>query len=264
MTSITLRLAFALLLIPAALGQSLPELPEDPIGNDAGDPASDGQAPSDPGADAGLPDPGQGPDDNVAWDRGLVWGLGAGGIGLAALAGLAYYLGVGGLRHVDKNNVLEHPMRQSLLEVVETEPGVHLRELAQRHETAVTNTQWHLRKLEMAGLVKTQKVQGRRLYYPTAGGQASKVQAVQNAAMQNPNARRIMDYLVAQPGTNQRSLAEALDMNPGTVRWHLRKMESANMVRCVQDGTQSRYFPTDQSVSGAWSTGKRAAVAVED
>ncbi len=252
------------MLLPAAMAQGLPELPEDPLGS--GDPSQTEDPPAEaPDTGGGLPaDPGQGPDDNVAWDRGLVWGLGAGGVGLAVLAGLAYYLGVGGLRHVDKNNVLEHPMRQSLLDVVESEPGVHLRELAQRHETAVTNTQWHLRKLEMAGLVKTQKVQGRRLYYPTAGGAASKVKAVQNAAMQNPNARRIHDYLQANPGTNQRSLAEALDMNPGTVRWHLRKMESASMVRCVQDGTQSRYFPVADGVGGAHSTGRREAVSVKD
>jgi len=180
--------------------------------------------------------------DNGLWDNGLVWGLGLGTVGLAAVAGALYYLGVGGLRHIDKENVLEHPMRQSLLDVVEDEPGVHLRELAARHGTAVTNTQWHLRKLEMAGLIRTQKVQGRRLYYPTAGGVEMKEVAMQNAATQNPNAQRIWDYLEHRSGCNQRTLAESLGMNPGTVRWHLRKMESAGLVRSMQDGTMTRYF----------------------
>lgn len=239
MTRVTLFLA-TLLLAPAAAAQldlgGAQDTPENPV--------------QEPGRDS------------VDWDQGLVWGIGLGGAGLVALAGLAYYLGVGGLRHIDKHNVLDHPMRQSLLDIVEGEPGVHLRELAQRHETAVTNTQWHLRKLEMAGLVKTQKVQGRRLYYPTRGGAAVKEQAVQNATMQNPNARRILTYLDGHPGTNQRSLAEALEMNPGTVRWHLRKMESANMVRCVQDGTQTCYFPVAGAMSGDWSSSGQA-VAVD-
>lgn len=181
--------------------------------------------------------------DDPSWlDNGLVWGLGLGGVGVAVAVGVLYYLGVGGLRHIDRENVLEHPMRQSLFTTVREAPGVHLRELASRHGTAVTNTQWHLRKLELAGLLKTQKVQGRRLYYPTEGGVAMKEQALQNAATQNPNAQRILDFVAAHSGCNQRTLAEALGMNPGTVRWHLRKMEAAGIVRAVPEGTMTRYF----------------------
>lgn len=173
---------------------------------------------------------------------GLVWSIGIGSVGVAALLGALYYLGIGGLRHVDRANVLEHPMRQDLLRTIATTPGVHLRELAGRHGTAVTNTQWHLRKLEMAGLVKTQKAQGRRLYYPVQGGQETKAKALENAALRNPNAEKVSEFLAAHAGCNQRAVAEALGMNPGTVRWHLRKLESAGLVRAIQEGAQTRYF----------------------
>ena len=173
---------------------------------------------------------------------GIVWSVGLGGAGIATALGILYFLGVGGLRHVDRNNVLEHGMRQDLLNSIQARPGIHLRELASQHGTAVTNTQWHLRKLEMAGLVKTQKVQGRRLYYPVQGGQATKAIAIENAALSNPNASRVTEYLAAHGGCCQRNLAEALGMNPGTVRWHLRKLESAGLVRSLQEGTQTRYF----------------------
>ncbi len=186
-----------------------------------------------------------GGENESAFGSGLLWGLTAGGVGLAALAGLAYYLGVGGLRHIDKNNVLEHPLREQLLTLLRQEPGLHLRELASRHDTAVTNTQWHLRKLEMANLVKTQKVQGRRLYYPTEGGVQAKERALQNAALRNPNAVRVLEFLMATPGSNQRSMADALKMNPGTIRWHLRRLETAGLLRAVPDGAQIRYYVTD-------------------
>lgn len=259
-TAILLLLA----LLPAVAAQELPIDPDDPLGQGADEPEAPplpGQEPDEADGDpaSSVPDVGG---DGIDWSRGLVWGVGLGGVGLAAAVGIAYYLGVGGLRHIDKSNVLEHPMRKALLEVVENEPGVHLRELASRHDTAVTNTQWHLRKLEMAGLVKTQKVQGRRLYYPTAGGAMAKQAAVQNAAVQNPNARKILDYLQGHAGTNQRTLADLLDMNPGTVRWHLRKMEAAGMVRCIQDGTQSCYFPVESGRAAAWNGGSPPMVHV--
>jgi predicted transcriptional regulator len=182
-------------------------------------------------------------DDDGLFDHGLVWGVvGLGSAGALAAVGVLYYLGVGGLRHVDRENVLEHPMRQALLTTVQERPGVHLRELAGRHGTAVTNTQWHLRKLEMAGLVKTQKVQGRRLYYPVQGGLVARAQALENAALANPNAEALSIFLAAHAGCNQRTLVDGLRMNPGTVRWHLRRLEEAGLVRSIQEGAQTRYF----------------------
>lgn len=221
-------------------------------------PLASGQVLPDDPAQGPVQEESSGPD----WSSGFVWGVGAGTLGVAALAGIAWFLGIGGLRHIDQNNVLEHPMRRSLLEAVEGQPGVHLRELATKHDTAVTNTQWHLRKLEMAGLVKTDKVQGRRLYYPTRGGVAAKQTALQNAAIQNPNAKRIMDHIALAPGCNQRKLADDLDMNPGTVRWHLRKMESAGLVKALQDGAQTCYFPAAGAGSGRPARPSREPVSV--
>ena len=211
-----MRLVVALTLLTALAPAvaALPTDPTDPLSQNGGSPFHDG----------------------------LVWSVGLGSVGVATLLGVLYFLGVGGLRHVDRANVLEHPMRQDLLRTIETAPGVHLRELASRHGTAVTNTQWHLRKLEMANLVKTQKVQGRRLYYPVQGGQESRTRAIENAALHNPNAGRVTEFLAAHAGCNQRAVAEALGMNPGTVRWHLRRLELAGLVRSIQEGTQTRYF----------------------
>ncbi|HET6398083.1 MAG TPA: winged helix-turn-helix transcriptional regulator [Candidatus Thermoplasmatota archaeon] len=169
-------------------------------------------------------------------------GLAGAGAGLASLLGGLSFLSVGGLRHVSKENVLDHPMRRSLLEMVMAEPGIHLRELASRHGTAVTNTQWHLRKLEQAGLVRTQKAQGRRLYYPVQGGVTSRDKAMQNAASRNPNAGQLLDFLANNPGANQKALAEGLQMNPGTVRWHLRRLEQSGMIRSIEEGNMARYF----------------------
>lgn len=183
-------------------------------------------------------------EDDGFFDGGLGYGIAIGGTGVLALVGALYFLGIGGLRHVDADNVLEHPLRAAIHGTVQETPGIHLRELAQRHDTAVTNTQWHLRKLESAGLVRTQKVAGRRLYYPTAGGIGVRQEAMQHAATANPNAAAIYEFIQYEAGCNQRKLAEELDMNPGTVRWHLRKLEDAGLVRSVPEGSQTLYFST--------------------
>lgn len=151
-------------------------------------------------------------------------------------------MAVGGLRHVTKENILDHPLRHALLDTVTSHPGIHLRELAQRHNTAVTNTQWHLRKLELAGLLKTEKAHGKRLYYPVQGGLASRHKAVQNAARANGNADQLLQFIAAQPGIHPAKMANSLSMNPGTVRWHLRRLEQAGLVRIIPDGALMHYY----------------------
>lgn len=228
----------------------------------AASPLAAAALPAEPPADASDPLSNGG---GSLFHDGLVWSIGLGSAGLAMLLGVLYVLGVGGLRHVDRANVLEHPMRQQLLRAIQERPGIHLRELASAHETAVTNTQWHLRKLEQASLVKTQKVQGRRLYYPVQGGQESKTKAIENAALRNPNAERVTEFLAANAGCNQRVLAEALGMNPGTVRWHLRKLESAGLVRVIQEGAHAHYFLMKPLARAARPAGTgRAAVRDEE
>lgn len=184
-----------------------------------------------------VPDVG---DDEGFFTDGVKWAIGGTGL---TLAGIGLFLAMGGLRHVDSGNVLEHPLRKDIMEAVTAHPGVHLRELANQHDTAVTNTQWHLRKLEQAGLVRTQKVGGRRLFYPTQGGVATKHEAVRNAATMNPNAEKIFSYVNKHVGCDQKRLADDLKLNPGTVRWHLRRLEGAGLVQTEAHGNHVYYFP---------------------
>lgn len=182
------------------------------------------------------------PDEGFFSD-GFKWAIGGTGL---TLAGLGLFLAMGGLRHVDQNNVLEHPLRKGIMETVQAQPGVHLRELATLHDTAVTNTQWHLRKLEQAGLVRTQKVGGRRLFYPTQGGIATKQAAVMNAATNNPNADRIFAFVSDHIGCDQKQMAQALDLNPGTVRWHVKRLQDAGLLQTESHGSNTFYFPVQR------------------
>jgi predicted transcriptional regulator len=159
---------------------------------------------------------------------------------LALMAGAIWM--VGGLRTVDRHNALEHPQRRRLSEWIQHQPGIHLRELAQRLGTAVTNTQWHLRKLERAGIVRTEKAHGRRLYYPTQGGQASRREALRHAAVRNENAERLLQFVAAHPGAHAAAVADALAMNPGTVRWHIRRLLEAHLLRAIPEGSIVHYY----------------------
>lgn len=170
------------------------------------------------------------------------WGLAA--IALGALsAGGAWW--VGGARLTTPEEVLQNEVRSNIYEYVSETTGAHLHQISEELDLSTTNAVWHLRKLQEAGLVDSKKFNGYRIFYPVDGGVEAQKLSIGVNVLGNDNARRIFEHLTREPGHHQREIARSLDINHGTVRWHLRKMRKAEMVVETKKGNATKYFPTD-------------------
>ncbi len=203
------------------------------------------------GGDTGLPglgDDGSGggfPDVNpseVVTQPEFGAGVLVGAVGLGLAAWLAFR---GGAKFVTRENVLENETRSDLYEFLQDKPGTHLRAIADELDLSTTNVLWHLRKLEDADLVKGKKLEGYKVFYPVEGGTEGKRKAMANAVLKNDNAQAILEYIATEPGAHQRAIARALDVNHGTVRWHLRKMLKTDLVMEVKRDHAIQYYLTD-------------------
>lgn len=171
-------------------------------------------------------------------------------VGLLAMAG--------GVKYIDRTNVLKSPVRKEMFEFIRANPGVYLREISRRLDINPTNTMWHLRKLTEAELIRCQLANGLKVYYPLEGGVKTRQQAIVNSILRNDNARTIVAFLAAHPGAHQREIARALGVNHGTVRWHLKKLVEADITNEHRDGSQFKYFLSTgglEMVAKAWPTG---------
>lgn len=171
------------------------------------------------------------------------------GAGLAVLLTLLSLSG--GVKYIDRDNVLKSPVRRQMYDYVRANPGVYLRELSRTLSLNPTNTTWHLRKLVEAELVRCQMVNGLKVYYPIEGGVNVKKQAIANSILKNENARTMVAFLSAHPGAHQREMARALGVNHGTIRWHLRKLCEAEVVSELREGSHFRYFLTPEGMQRA-------------
>ncbi len=152
---------------------------------------------------------------------------------------------LGGTKFITPENVLENDSRRAIYEFVQENPGTHLRATADALDLSTTNVLWHLRKLEDAELVNHKKFEGYKLLYPTEGGVEGKKQAIANAVLSNENASNVLEFILANPGAHQRQIARALDVNHGTVRWHLRKMNEAGLILQVEKEYTTQYYITE-------------------
>lgn len=169
--------------------------------------------------------------------------VGAAGIGIAA-----WFAFRGGAKFVTRENVLENETRSDLYEFIQDKPGTHLRAIADELDLSTTNVLWHLRKLEDADLVRGEKLEGYKVFYPNEGAEGKR-KAMASAVLRNDNAQAILEYIATEPGAHQRAIARALDVNHGTVRWHLRKMLKTDLVLEVKRENTIQYYLTDLGAS---------------
>jgi predicted transcriptional regulator len=167
------------------------------------------------------------------------------GAGVTLAVAAATLLFLGGAKFVNSGNVLENEARRQIFEHIQAHPGIHLRAAATQLNLSTTNVLWHLRKLEDANLITSKKFEGYKVFYPIEGGVETKRRAIAASVLKNQNAVQILEYVTAHPSAHQREIARAMGVNHGTVRWHLRKLEEAELITPMRREHTTHYYVSD-------------------
>lgn len=134
---------------------------------------------------------------------------------------------------------LEHPVRQEVYRWVCENPGAYFFEIANQLSIPTGTLAWHLRVLEAEGLLEKIKFGGRVVFYPKYLRDAKLEKAL--LLLRNKNARKIFDIIVANPGINQSDIVERFGLHHDTVRWHIKRMVKAGLIRVKREGRSSKY-----------------------
>ncbi|MBS7288653.1 MAG: helix-turn-helix domain-containing protein [Candidatus Freyarchaeota archaeon] len=134
---------------------------------------------------------------------------------------------------------LEHPVRQEVYRWVCENPGAYFFEIANQLSIPTGTLAWHLRVLEAEGLLEKIKFGGRVIFYPKYLRDAKLEKAL--LLLRNKNARKIFDIIAANPGISQSDIVERFGLHHDTVRWHIKRMVKAGLVRVKREGRSSKY-----------------------
>lgn len=166
------------------------------------------------------------------------------GVAVAASAlGLGFFALV--TRYISPKEALKNPQRAMLYGFVRGNPGVHLKKLSEEFAMKTSSILWHIRKLECAELVRSERANGFRVFYPVEGGIEMKRVSRAITALQNPNARALFESVErSRGGVSPSQLATRLGIHAGTVRWHLRKLREFGLVDELLREDGSEVFAT--------------------
>jgi predicted transcriptional regulator len=161
---------------------------------------------------------------------------------IASAAGLAGFALV--TRYVSPKEALKNPQRAMLYGFVRGNPGVHLKKLSEEFAMKTSSILWHIRKLENAELVRSERANGFRVFYPVEGGIEIKRVSRAITALQNGNARVLYEAVEREAGQSPAQLADRLNIHGGTVRWHLRKLREFGLVEELVRDDGSTFYAT--------------------
>jgi predicted transcriptional regulator len=197
------------------------------------------KAPKAPGSDTGLREIGGAVSTAITENWALT------GVITAAIASLGFASWFLASRYVDPKVALRNPQRSMLYGFVKGNPGVHLKQLSNEFKMKTSTVLWHIRKLEHADLVRSKKANGYRVFYPVSGGMEAKQLSTAVTALSNGNAKQVFEFVALNPGAHRRILSGRLLINPGTVRWHLKKLREAGLIAELAQDRFSTYYATD-------------------
>jgi len=133
----------------------------------------------------------------------------------------------------DDSDPLEHDDRGAVFDAIEETPGIYLTALDERTDGSLSTLRHHLRILEGENLITTEKVRGKRRYFPVRRGGADPALV---AALDDPATEGVLTTLADAGPMRGGELAEALDRDPSTVSHHLSRLEDDGLVTREREG----------------------------
>jgi DNA-binding transcriptional ArsR family regulator len=185
---------------------------------------------------------------NAVATTGTVASAGAAGYGLWALAKKFGWLlaPVAGFSRIANSELLEHPMRAQVFQVIQANPGIHASELSRKVGAGWGTITHHLEKLEKARLVTTRRVNNQKCYFEDGGKVSSQDMAVASA-VRGDSAGQIAAYVAIHPMTSQKAMAEQLGMSAALASFHVKKLVGVGVLEKIRRGKET-LLTTTQAV----------------
>jgi DNA-binding transcriptional ArsR family regulator len=153
--------------------------------------------------------------------------------------GLAAFLPL--YSHITDDEILDDPNRAGIYRLIQAEPGISTKDVADRLDLAWGTVTHHLGKLEKRRFVVSKKYGKYRRYFANGAGGVQEKDAL--AVLRLDRTGDVAELIRTQPGMTQKAVSQVLGVSSSTILWHVKRLEEVNLVRKVREGKLVRYYP---------------------
>lgn len=124
------------------------------------------------------------------------------------------------------------------MEEVQTQPGIHHRELLRRLRVSNGTLAYHLHQLERAGCIRSRRARGRKcLFVPPDGVDRESI-------LVTDRERDVLAILSEGKDAPLEELSRRVGLNAGSVAYHIDRLRSLGFVEARREGHALVFFRT--------------------
>ena len=146
-----------------------------------------------------------------------------------------------GVHRLTMEEVLENEFRNQILNIIIENPGIHYSELLRSVDTSSSNLAWHLDILETYKIISKKRVGRFLIFYPFID--KNPFLDFDINLIKSKTTLDIFQIIGDNPGIFQHQIAKRMDLNRKTIKYHLDKLMSSNLIRIERIGRKNHIYP---------------------
>lgn len=138
-----------------------------------------------------------------------------------------------GYSRYDNSDPLDHDLRASMYDRIQSEAGITLAALVEDSDVSESTVRYHTRILEEESLVEKVALWGNVCLFPATYGAKERALTV---ALEDSTLRSVLSAVERNEPATVSAVAAEIDRAPSTVSHHLSRLESADLIDRERDG----------------------------
>lgn len=143
------------------------------------------------------------------------------------------------LKNAAAEELLTVENRRRIYERIHAMPGIHLRQIQRDLNISMGTLEYHLRRLELEGIVVTRETNRFKSYFTI--GELDRRDKDYLYYLRQPMPRRIAREISKRPYTPLKLLIETMPVAPSTLSFHLKKLVRCGMIKEFTRGRTKFY-----------------------
>jgi len=144
----------------------------------------------------------------------------------------------------EKSEALLLDIRKKIYNCIKKYPGLHFRELQRQHKLAVGNLDYHLNYLEKNNLIKVERNNAHKRFYPLGLNEHERNIL---GILRQKNFRIIIIKLLQEHHLAHKDLTSYLKISPSSVSWYLTQLIKKNILVLVEKEKRKIYQLKDKN-----------------
>ncbi len=148
-----------------------------------------------------------------------------------------------GIHRLSIEDVLENETRSKIIDFVLDHPGCNFNQIREATDLQAGAATWHLEMLLQYGVIRRVESGQFHLYFPLYV--KNPIEALDLHLVKSETTLAILEFIAKHPASDQEVIGHAVGKDVRTVRYHLKKLQDANLVAVADNHRHKIYSIND-------------------